>query len=335
MEPSVEEGLLILNQILKLSNRILQKLKNNAFQVIMTSPEMCLEHTETRELLSSSDFSKDIIGFIVDEAHCISQWGGDFRKPYGMLDRLRAFVTSCTPFLATSATITPAAFGEIVGKLNIDIEKSFYLNLGNDRPNVTPSVLQMNNQKDFEALKNLVAAGVESPDDLTKTIIFTNSIRLTMQIRRYLREILPPSCHSYVDAFHALRAPKAKHRVMKNFRAGDVKVLVATEAAGMVRSAFLMQIQWDSPFDRALISLISNLSSSSAYHPLSKFGSNARVEPVVPLVFKLVLFCWWKNPCFDERSQSLRVAREILRTILMVMKKMARSWMTLVIVMRE
>lgn len=253
---------------------------------------MCLEHAETRELLSSRDFSNDIMGFIVDEAHCISQWGGDFRKPYGMLDKLRAFATSCTPFLVTSATITRAAFAEIVGKLNIDIDKAFYLNLGNDRPNVTPSVIEMKNQKDFEALKNLVAVGITSPDDLTKTIIFTNSIRLTMQIRRYLREILPSSCHSYVDAFHALRASKAKHRVMKNFRAGNVKILVATEAAGMVRSAFLMQLQWDLPFDRELISLISNSSSSLVYHLRSKFGSNVQAELVAPLVFKLVPFFW-------------------------------------------
>ena len=149
MESPVEAGLFILSRISKLFNSILQKLKNNAFQVIMTSPEMCLEHSETRELLSSREFSKDIIGFIVDEAHCISQWGGDFCKPYGMLDKLRAFVASCTPFLTTSATITRAAFGEIVGKLNIDIDKAFYLNLGNDRPNVTPSVIEMKNQKTY------------------------------------------------------------------------------------------------------------------------------------------------------------------------------------------
>src|ERR1700683_554763 len=105
---------------------------------------MCLKHAEFRKILAEDNFSKNICAVIIDEAHCISQWGGDFRNVYALLEKLRAFFPPHIPFLATSATLPPLALREVRSKLAIDTDTSFYLNFGNDRPNITMSVQQIN-----------------------------------------------------------------------------------------------------------------------------------------------------------------------------------------------
>lgn len=195
---------------------------------------MCLQHEGFRGLLKSPEFTKDLVGVIIDEAHCISQWGGDFQPAYNKLGDLRTFVPPNIPFLATSATLTPLALREIQQKLHISSTESFFINLGNDRPNITPQVRHMKNARDYSALLELVATSVTTPEDLAKTIIFVDSLQKTLEIQRFLRRHLPASCHHAIEIFHALRSQQSKAHSLAQFRGGQVRILVATEAAGMV-----------------------------------------------------------------------------------------------------
>ncbi|KAF9231489.1 P-loop containing nucleoside triphosphate hydrolase protein, partial [Melanogaster broomeanus] len=215
------------------TSKMRQDLKNHQYQAVLLGPEMCLQHEGFRELLKSPDFTKSLVGVVIDEAHCISQWGGDFRTAYSKLGELRSYVPPSIPILATSATLAPGALQEVRQKLQIDSLTSFFVNLGNDRPNITPYVLQMKNSSDYAALLDLVAKGVRSPEDLSKMIIFTNSIQKTLEIQRFLQQHLPISCWAYVDIFHALRSARSKKRSLEHLRTGQTKILVATEAAGM------------------------------------------------------------------------------------------------------
>jgi len=72
---------------------------------------MCLDHEGFHELLKAPDFSQDLVGIAVDKAHCISQWGGDFRPTYGKLGDICSYVPTSVPILATSATLAKAAYG--------------------------------------------------------------------------------------------------------------------------------------------------------------------------------------------------------------------------------
>lgn len=178
---------------------------------------------------------KRVLAVIVDEAHCISQWGGDFRPAYAELEKLRAFIPTNIPLLLTSATFCPSALSDVCARMNINLKKSFFLNLGNRRPNITTSVIQMDNAKDFKALLNVLPTPEEvSSLSSPKSLVFVNAVKVTQSLVREVRDHYGPVFHDKVDFLHAHRTRKAKNRVMKRFRRGRVRILIATEAAGMV-----------------------------------------------------------------------------------------------------
>lgn len=199
---------------------------------------MCLKHPEFRKWLCSKKTTESMAGIIIDEAHCISQWGGDFRPAYAEVSKLRAFMPSEIPVLLTSATLPPLALSEVCSEMNVDCEDSFFLNLGNRQSNISYAVHHMDSSKDFSAIHALLPDPnkITTPKDLPHTIIFTNSINDTQTICQDLWKRYRPQFHRHIDYLHAHRTRKAKRRVMKNFRKRRVQILIATEAAGMVSS---------------------------------------------------------------------------------------------------
>lgn len=215
---------------------------------MLTSPEMCLKHEEYRKLLSDGQWVKNICALVIDEAHCISQWGGNFRPSYDTLDKLHSFLPPDIPVLAVTATATKSDVRELRGKLSIDAETCFFLNLGNDRPNIAMSVQRINNAEDYDALKPLLTKDVKTPADLKKTLVFMNT-RMGCQIAcRYARSLFGPEFHSSIDFLHAHRTKRAKRRVMKEFRQGKIKVLFGTEAVGMVGMIYSRAVSRSHPF---------------------------------------------------------------------------------------
>ncbi|EGO01655.1 hypothetical protein SERLA73DRAFT_48605 [Serpula lacrymans var. lacrymans S7.3] len=77
------------------------------YQVIITSPEMCLNHDPFQKALTCPNFAAQIAVVVIDKAHCIQLWGDNFRKDYSLLGALCALVPSYVPFLVTSATLPP------------------------------------------------------------------------------------------------------------------------------------------------------------------------------------------------------------------------------------
>lgn len=112
---------------------------------------MCIKHAEFRRTLTDSEF-QNVGALIVDEAHCIVQWGGEFRTAYSEIGKLRSFFPPNIPIFGTSATVTPQALREIRSSLGIDAATSFFLNLGNDRPNISYHVHRIRSPTDYKAL---------------------------------------------------------------------------------------------------------------------------------------------------------------------------------------
>ncbi|THU89189.1 P-loop containing nucleoside triphosphate hydrolase protein [Dendrothele bispora CBS 962.96] len=210
-----------------------QDLKNGVFHAMFLGPEMLLEHEGFRDFMREHNILKNIAATVIDEAHCISQWSGDFRKTYGKLEKVRSLLSPGTPLLATSATLCRASFMDIQSKLLIDAEEAFLLNLGNDRFNISTSVHKMNHAEDYEALLLHVNLKASTLDELDKTIVFVNTVRPTLKACRYLRDKLHPNLHSAVDYLHSYRSSRDKRKIMRRFRQGGIRILIATEAAGM------------------------------------------------------------------------------------------------------
>jgi superfamily II DNA helicase RecQ len=208
------------------------------FQVIITSPEMCLKHEEFRKLLEDPSVSKRILAFIVDEAHCITRWGDKFRDAYASIGTLRAFVPARVPFLVTSATLTPQDLTAIRKCVLMQEASTFHLNLGNDRPNIFWKVIHMEGGKsDLKALSFLFP-DKDAPvnmQTLEHGLVFFDDIFLSMTARHWFQEHLPQHLRDRVQCYNSRRGEQSKSRVLTEFENGDVDILFASEAAGMVR----------------------------------------------------------------------------------------------------
>jgi superfamily II DNA helicase RecQ len=201
---------------------------------------MCLEHPKFSKLMRTPEFTQSILAFVVDEAHCISQWGDLFRKKYAELGKLWSFVPDYVPILATSATMPPHILNDIRLKLCLSESRTFTVNLGNDRTNITPIICRMRGAaNDLDALNfSIEEANVPSTKPLIRTIIYFNTRDLAYKAHKHLCSLVPAHTQSRIDFLHAGRTRRAKRKVMNDFRDGKSDILCATEIAGMVCKSF-------------------------------------------------------------------------------------------------
>src|SRR5687768_9514795 len=154
----------------------------------------------------------------IDEAHCISEWGHDFRPDYRNLHALRDAFPS-VPILALTATATQHVREDIVRQLKLEAGRVFTSSF--DRPNLTYSVLQK--QKAFPQLLGLLASLRNE-----SVIIYRFSKKSTEELAEQLRE------QGYsARAYHAGLDPQTRSRVQEAFIRDDVRIVVATIAFGM------------------------------------------------------------------------------------------------------
>ena len=171
----------------------------------------------------------------IDEAHCIFQWGDGFRKAFGELGQLHSFVPTSVPILATSATLQPLVLNDIQSRLHFSVQDTFLVNLGNHRANITNLLMQMRTANDFGALDFLVDEALPvSGQPLRRTIVFFNTRDLAYKGSKYLKQLLPEASHQEINFLHAGRNRRARRKVLRDFREGNVNIVCATEAAGMV-----------------------------------------------------------------------------------------------------
>ncbi|KAF8968227.1 P-loop containing nucleoside triphosphate hydrolase protein [Flammula alnicola] len=113
------------------------------WQIVILSPEMLLSCRFIDGVLRKPAFGSRCLSVFIDEAHCVSHWGTSFHKQYGSIGNIRAFLPCNTSIVAVTATLTPRVHQDLVSKLQFNQNEYLFLNIGNDRPNITQIVRAM------------------------------------------------------------------------------------------------------------------------------------------------------------------------------------------------
>ena len=155
----------------------------------------------------------------VDEAHCISHWGHDFRPDYRMLSE-RLPVLRPAPVIALTATATPLVQRDIVEQLAIPEAKQFIH--GFRRTNIAVEVVEAKPSARGALVRRVLEDAGRRP-----AIVYSPTRKETVALAAELNGAFPAA------AYHAGMASAARDRAQRAFQHGDVEVIVATIAFGM------------------------------------------------------------------------------------------------------
>jgi len=196
-------------------NTVIDKAMKGELQLLYLSPEKLISVSNTwlKEL--------NIKLVAIDEAHCVSMWGHDFRPEY---TRLKAFRNSLptVPFMALTATADKSARKDIEEQLGLRNSKLFISSF--DRKNLSIEVRgQVPKKKKLQEIANFVEQKKNESG-----IIYCLSRKNTEEVANYLKE---EGCS--VAFYHAGMNPEEREKAQTEFINDDTKIIVATIAFGM------------------------------------------------------------------------------------------------------
>lgn len=190
----------------------LENIRNGKYKLVYVSPE----RLQNKSFLDS--FKRTKVSFLaVDEAHCISQWGHDFRPQFRMISDLRELKPEMN-ILALTASATPQVKDDIISQLDLrSVEvftKSFH------RPNLSYNIVYTDDKRGVlvKEIQNTPGTG----------IVYVRNRRKTIELTKYLRE------HQIsADFYHAGLDAETRNKKQDQWTNGSTRIIVSTNAFGM------------------------------------------------------------------------------------------------------
>jgi ATP-dependent DNA helicase RecQ len=200
---------------------VYDEIRAGAVDVLLVSPERLNNPDFRDQVLPRLAASAGLI--VVDEAHCISDWGHDFRPDYRRLRTLLQDLPAGIPVLATTATANARVTRDVADQLGLGGVDVLVLRGALDRESLRLAVLQLPSNEHrlawlAEHLAELPGSG----------IIYTLTVAATDEVAEHLRG------HGYpVAAYSGQTDPAQREQAEEDLLANRVKALVATSALGM------------------------------------------------------------------------------------------------------
>lgn len=198
-------------------NEILKHLDNSifgAYKLLYVSPERL-----GTEIFQNKVKRMKVSFITVDEAHCISQWGYDFRPSYLQISQIRQLLPE-VPVLALTATATPAVVDDICAQLHFREGQKRVFRMSFARRNLYYVVRKTQDKETelFHILRNIKGAA----------IVYTRSRKGTSEVAEKLRQEGFTALH-----YHAGLSDIDKDVRQKAWQNDEVRIMVATNAFGM------------------------------------------------------------------------------------------------------
>ena len=217
-----------INGLLSMPERAdaLDKVRLGDAGILIISPEQ-LRSVSVRRVLGQ----REIGAWVMDEAHCLSKWGHDFRPDYryvGRFIRERAGDDPVPPVLCLTATAKPDVMAEIVdyfrNELAVDLK---VFDGGAGRTNLEFVVVPTSSEGKFAHIHQIIEMDLPA-GDRSGAIVYCATRRQAEEVAGFLQ-----AKGMEADYFHAGLSPETKKNVQRSFIGGELRVIVATNAFGM------------------------------------------------------------------------------------------------------
>ncbi|KAF9073234.1 P-loop containing nucleoside triphosphate hydrolase protein [Rhodocollybia butyracea] len=227
-------------------------------RVIFISPETAVSTPFHEKVLKIRTFREHCIEVVIDEAHCASEWGEEFRPEYAQLTKLLARLPSGLPVLLASATMPEDVIHDVLFKVGLP-QDSARIAVSNAKYNIALSVRIL--QHPGSTYADLFTLFPVEPDaEFPQTLIYVNNRKEAEEIQDFLRRHCPSHLPtSSVEFYHRFLTDKRKAEIAEGLRSGRLRCVIATDALGMGMDflGIMRVILWHEPL--TFLSLIQKL----------------------------------------------------------------------------